>query len=325
MAKKDDLIAAFRCRTPPAAVPVWELEFHAWDAASGRHATLGREFEALSSAEQDRALHENAEILLSVCEAMGFAGLTVPGHYWEIAPGEPAYYWLPPEARVRQIEILREAAPADLMLIGGSGGVMAMPGARDYVEFSYLLFDDPAAIDERARACLAGGLDAARRLADLGVEAVFTASDLADNRGPFFNPPQMDRFVWPYLRQWAQEVRAMGLFAILHCDGDMSPHLDGLADSGLHAWQAVDPTAGMDMRATKDRVAGRLCLCGNVDCGLLLTADSQAVYDATAHLMTACKDGGGLVLGASNAVQPEVPIENYHAMIAAWREHGKYE
>jgi hypothetical protein len=32
-----------------------------------------------------------------------------------------------------------------------------------------------------------------------------------------------------------------------------------------------------------------------------------------------------LVLGASNAVQPEVPMENYHAMIQAWKDFGPYE
>ena len=33
---------------------------------------------------------------------------------------------------------------------------------------------------------------------------------------------------------------------------------------------------------------------------------------------------GGFVLGASNAVQLEVPKENYLAMIQAWEEHGHY-
>ena len=30
-------------------------------------------------------------------------------------------------------------------------------------------------------------------------------------------------------------------------------------------------------------------------------------------------------MGASNAVQPEVPMENYRAMIRAWKEFGQYE
>ena len=34
--------------------------------------------------------------------------------------------------------------------------------------------------------------------------------------------------------------------------------------------------------------------------------------------------GGGFVLGASNAVQREVPAENYRAMLAAWKRYGTY-
>ena len=48
------------------------------------------------------------------------------------------------------------------------------------------------------------------------------------------------------------------------------------------------------------------------------------VYAATRDVLVACKAGGGLVLGASNAVQPEVPIANYRAMIEAWRDYGEY-
>ncbi len=324
MSTRNDMIAALQCRQPAGSVPIWELEFHAWDIASGRHVVMGREFETLSPGEQDRALHANAEIILSVVEQMHFAALTVPGSYWEIAPGVPAYYWLPPEARFRQAHILRDKAPAELMLAGISGGVMSMPAAQEYVEFSYKLFDVPEQIDQRARTGLANGLENARRLRDCGVEVIVTASDVADNHGPFFNPEQMDRFILPYMHEWAEGIKTMDAYSILHSDGNLAPCLDSIAQTGLNALQAIDPTAGMDMRSAKDQVGDRLCLCGNVDCGLLLTGTPQTVHDATRELLLRCKDGGGLVLGASNAVQMEVPIKNYRAMIQAWSDHGRY-
>lgn len=316
--------AALERRQSAGAVPIWELEFHAWDQVTDRHVVLGREFCALSPAEQERALGSNAEILLSGAQALHHAALTVPGNYWEIAPGEPAFYWLPPEARFRQIELLQEAADGDLMLVAGSGGVMSMPGASQYVEFCYQLFDAPQEIDRRAALTLEHGLDMAKRLRDRGVEAVFTASDIADNRGLFFNPEQMERFILPYLRRWAAAVKEMGLYAILHTDGDVSACLEELAESGLDALQAIDPVAGMEIRRVKEQVGDRICLCGNVDCGLLVMGTPEQVYAATRDLLLGCKAGGGLVLGASNAVQPEVPIANYWAMIQAWQAYGQY-
>lgn len=316
------MIAALDRRTPAGAVPVWELEFHAWDAASGRHVVLGHEFEALSQAQQERAMHDNAEIMLAVSAEMGYAALTVPNVYWCHAPGQLAYYCLPGETRFRQAAILRELAPRDLMLVGATGGIL---GADYSPEFCYRLIDEPEAVDDMARHALAGGLESARRFRDVGVEIVVSPSDMADNSGPFFSPAQMARWILPYLTQWSDAVRAMGMHGILHTDGNLTQYADAIASTGLDAIQAVDPVAGMDMRRTRDIVGSRLCLCGNIDCGLLVLGTPDQVYQSTRALLTTCKADGAFVLGASNAVQPEVPIANYRAMIRAWRDFGRYD
>ncbi|MFB3902412.1 MAG: hypothetical protein ACE15E_03080 [Acidobacteriota bacterium] len=109
MSKTADFRAALACR-PGTRVPLWELEFHAWDAASGRHMVLGREFERLSGAQKETALCRNAEIILSVCAEMGFAAVTGPGAYWEQVPGDLAYYVLPGDYPERQMAVLRKMA-----------------------------------------------------------------------------------------------------------------------------------------------------------------------------------------------------------------------
>lgn len=321
---KDDIIAALQRQQPSGAVPIWELEFHLWDIASGRHVVLGEEFNSLSAAEQDKALHTNAEIFLTVAKDMHFAAITVPSRYWEISPGEPAYFWLADEPRFRQIQILKKMVPPDLMLIAGEGALIAMPAANEYMEFSYKLFDAPREIDLRAEKTFDYGMENAKKLFDYGIEAIFTPSDIADNHGPFFNTEQMDRFILPYLSRWAKEVKAMGAYAILHSDGNLTPCLEAIADSGIDALQAIDPTAGMDIVKTKEQVGDRLCLCGNIDCGLVLTAAERQIYDAVQKLIADCRDGGGLVLGCSNVLQAQTPIENYMAIIQAWKDHGQY-
>ena len=37
-----DFAAAMECRRPPGAVPIWEIEFQAWDAASGPATAMAR-------------------------------------------------------------------------------------------------------------------------------------------------------------------------------------------------------------------------------------------------------------------------------------------
>lgn len=320
--RKRDLVAALERQQPPAAVPIWELEFHAWDAIAGKHVVLGHEFESLGPAQQERALFANAEIMLSVSTELNFAALTGPNAYWEQSPGELAYYCLPGDARFRQLQVLKQLAGPDLMLVGITSAVI---GANYDEEFCLQMFEDPASVDKLANDYLQYSLELACRFRDCGAEALVSPSDIADNSGPFFNPEQMERWILPNLNRWGEGAAELGMLSILHSDGQLTPYLDAIADTGIDALQAIDPVAGMDMQQAREIVRDRLCLCGNIDCGLLLRGQPEQVYEATRKLLTTCKTGGSLVLGASNAVQPEVPVENYRAMIQAWRDHGRYD
>jgi hypothetical protein len=308
----------------PAAVPIWELEFHLWDRFAEIPVRFGTDFMQLSASGRDKTIRSNAEAILSVAEQLRFSAVTVPGAYWETAEGRPAYYWLPERARLSLAEILANEKPDSLLLVANIGGVLAMPGGDRFVGFSLRLLEDPDSVDREAEQCRVQGLDLARRFIDAGVACICSPSDIADNRGPFFNPGQMDRFILPNLREWASAVRRMGAFPILHTDGDVSAYLDALADSGIAALQAIDPVAGMDMRTAREAVRGRIALCGNVDCGMLVAGSPDEVHRSTSDLLLSCKEGETLVLGASNAVQREVPKENYEAMIEAWKAHGRY-
>jgi len=322
--KKSDIIAALECKQPQKAVPIWELEFHLWNRFANEKVILGNEFLMLTAREKERALSKNAEIMLTVAEELHFSALTIPGGYWEIAPGVPAYYWLPDDARVKQAKIFKQLSSDNIMLMAITGGVLAIPDATDYMEFSFKLLQAPEEIDMLARNCYNTGIEQAKKFRDLGVKGLITASDIAENRGLYFTPDQMERFILTYLRQWAKEVKKIDAYPILHTDGNINSCLVQLADSGIRAIQAIDPVAGMDITKVKNRIGDRVCLCGNVDCGLFLNGTPEQVYQATTAVLQACKAGGGLVLGASNVIQPQAPGENYLAMIEAWKQDGQY-
>jgi uroporphyrinogen decarboxylase len=321
MTARDDMIAALRHQQPATAVPIWEIEFQAWDAASGGHVVLGKEFEALSTAEKETALYRNAEILLRVSAEMHFAALSTPSGYWNQAPGQLAYYVLPEDWRFEQMRALRKLAGDGIMLTANTGGIL---GANYSEEWCARIFEEPDSVDAIAEKYLCYGLETAKRCRDLGMEVVVSPSDMADNSGPFYNPAQMERWIYPSLTRWSAGVRQMGLFSILHSDGNLNMYLARLAETGLDALQAIDPVAGMDLRQARATVGPRLTLCGNVDCGRLLLGTPEEVYQLTRDLLETCKAGGGLVLGASNAVQPDVPLANYRAMVRAWQDHGRY-
>lgn len=103
----------------------------------------------------------------------------------------------------------------------------------------------------------------------------------------------------------------------MHTDGNINDAMPRLADSGINGIQALDSTANMDIISIQKQYCDKLCVCGNVDCGLMLTGNPDSVYDATRKLVIAMEDAPNFILGASNALQYSTPIENYKAMIAA--------
>jgi uroporphyrinogen decarboxylase len=307
---------------PAGTVPLWELHFHCWDQAAGEPIVVGRAFEQLPASEQDKALDRNAHLMAKVAERLHFAAITIPDGFWETAPGVPSYYWLPAEARYKLAEHLVRLVGDRIMIVASVGGVMGMPGPADYLEFSYKLVDVPDEVDEIARRTYASGIATAKRMRDVGVEAVYTAGDLADNHGSYYKPKYMQRFVLPYLHKWAEEVKGMGLYAILHTDGNIKLILEDLITSGIHALQAIDPVAGMDIRQVKQQVNGRICLCGNLDCGLLYSGPSEAIFSTARDLLLDLQPDGAYVFGASNAVHYETPLKHYLKMTEAWEKYG---
>lgn len=324
MTKKEDLVSALTNRKPDSMVPLWELEFHLWDKVSGRHLILGKEYLELSAKEKETALHQNAEIFLQVCELCNFSALTLPSQFWEIGPGIPAYYWMPEDARIDQAKVLRKISSQDLVLVANCSALLGIPMGEDYVKFAYLLYDSPKEVSALAEQKLQEGIQAAVRFRDAGVEVGLSTTDLADNHGTFMNPHQLETYIWPNLDLWVAKLKELGMLSILHSDGNIRPCLDRIADSGVNCLQAIDPTAGMEMSKVKQQIGDRICLAGNIDCNLIVQGPPKSIFDATKLLLNNCKEGGGLILGASNAVQREVQVENYMAIIDAWKEAGSY-
>ena len=305
-------------------VPAWEIEFHLFNKASEQKMVVSEEYVKLTSSEKDTALRKNAEIMVDVARRLGLSALSNIGPYWEVAPGTSAPMWLPPEDSQRFLPLLRKAAGDEIAIVEWCQAMILMPEADDYVEFAYKLFDAPDDVDTMAGEKYAAGIEIAKRARDAGADALCAACDIADNKGMYFSPEQLDRYFMPYLRQWCDEVHKMDMKTILHSDGDLSQALDKLADTELDALQAIDPVAGMDIVEVKQKVGDKLCLCGNINLSLLLSGPIEAIRDEVKRVCLGCKASGGFVLGATNAVFEEIPLSHYQAMLEAGREFGKY-
>jgi len=324
MTDRQRFLTALAGRQPENYVPVWELEFHLYDAYSPDPLVLGRDFAKLTAAEKDCALHRNAEIMVTIARQLGHAAISAIGGFWEVAPGQDAYLWFPDDYPWKFLPILHQVAGQDIAVVVLTGALIGPPSGDQYEQFCYRIFDDPKSVAHQAEQRLTHALDEIKRARDLGADAACETCDIADNHGVFYNPQQMDRFWYPYLHKFTAAAKDLGMSSILHSDGNLTSILPQLAGSGLNALQAIDPIAGMDIVAVKAQFGRKLCLCGNIDCGLLHFGPPEKIREQTRHVCERIKPGGGFVLGASNAVFREMPKAHYEAMRETWRQYGTY-
>jgi uroporphyrinogen decarboxylase len=161
---------------------------------------------------------------------------------------------------------------------------------------------------------------------DLGCDVALTGDDYAFRHAPLMSPAHFREFVLPYLTEVVEVAHARGLPFIKHCDGNIWPLLDMLADEAkIDAIDPLEPLAGMDIGRVKEQYGDRLALCGNIDCGVLLTRGTPAqVVEAVKETLAKAAVGGGHIMASSNSIHPAVEPELYHTMLAATREFGVY-
>jgi uroporphyrinogen decarboxylase len=135
----------------------------------------------------------------------------------------------------------------------------------------------------------------------------------------------MERFAIGALKAQVDECKRYGIPCLKHTDGNIWSIFDMLVGTGIAGIHPIDPLAGMDIGEAKARYGDRVCLIGNIDCGSLLTAGTEAdVRQAVKECIRKAGKGGGLICTSSNSIHSGVLPQNYVTMLRAIREYGKY-
>jgi uroporphyrinogen decarboxylase len=153
------------------------------------------------------------------------------------------------------------------------------------------------------------------------VGAVWFGDDIAIKDRLMVAPEFLRAHFFPKLAELGRICAARGVPLLYHSDGNVSAVLPDIIAAGVSALHPLDPL-GMDIVSVKAEVAGRLCVIGGVDVGLLLTGTPAEVSAATRERLDSLAPGGGYVAGSSNSIPRAVPAANYRAMLDTVREHG---
>jgi len=185
--------------------------------------------------------------------------------------------------------------------------------------------DDPEGMKAEANEWVEGALAWAEKLRDHGgLDGFALCSDYCLNTGPFMSPAQFSEFVTPYLAKLIKGYRDMGFYTIKHTDGNIMPIIDQLVQAGPYALHSLDPQAGVDIAEVKKLYGDRVCLIGNVNCGLLDTGTEEEARESARYALRSGMPGGGYIFSTSNCVYTGMRLSRYEAILDVWRREGNY-
>ena len=155
----------------------------------------------------------------------------------------------------------------------------------------------------------------------LGIEQIGVGGDFAGNR-LIISPQAYRNFIVPEVRKLSRRIHAAGRRAVNASDGNLWPVLDDfLIGCEVDGYLEIDAHAGMAMRPLKESHGDRITFYGNLDCGNVLSFGT--VQDVRRHVLECLEAGmgnGGHILCASNAITASVPLQNYAALVDAYRD-----
>jgi len=109
-----------------------------------------------------------------------------------------------------------------------------------------------------------------------------------------------------------------------HSDGNMEAVIPELIEIGVDILNPVQPEC-LDPVNLKQRYGQQLAFWGTIGIQHTLPFGSpQEVRDEVRTRIETMGVGGGLLLGPTHIVEPEVPLENIVAMVEAVNEYGVY-
>lgn len=311
---RERFAAALDRRPVPGLVPHFELVFFLTMEAFGRVHPSHRDYgQWLQMEEAERELHRRdmADLYVRTAERFGHSAIFLHPNPWT------------EEEVFRLIDRVRDASGGRYFLLMHGDATFSIPTGAEMEAFSLRLAEEPAALKAEAAAAVDRQLAWAERVRRHGgLDGFALCADYCFNSGPFLSPAMFGEFVTPYLARLTAGYRDLGFYVIKHTDGNIMPILDQLLATRPHALHSLDPQGGVDLAEVKRIAGSRVCLIGNVNCGLLDTGTDEEVAASVRYALRHGMPGGGYVFSTSNCIYTGMRLARYELMLDLWRREG---
>ena len=316
MTPRERFIAALERRPITGRVPHFELVFFLTMEAFGEvHPSQRSYHQWTQMTESERQLHRNeiADIFIMTARRYEHGAIFLHPN-----PGTL-------DEQIRLVDLVRDKSGDEFCLLLYCDPTFSIPSGTNMIEqttwFCEHLDDAKREAERRVHA----ELERCEKLAKHGgLDGFAMCSDYCFNDNPFLPPNMFAEVITPYLAATISGLRSLGFYTIKHTDGNIMPILDQLVDAHPHALHSLDPQAGVDIAEVKHRCGDRVCLIGNVNCGLLQSGSEEEVRDSARYCIRHGMPGYGYIFSTSNCVYTGLPLERYELMWRVWHEEAIY-
>ena len=159
--------------------------------------------------------------------------------------------------------------------------------------------------------------------AQLGVDGIMPCGDLGSSTGLMASPAVYRDMVYPVHKAHAAAAHRLGLKVLKHCCGHVWPIIDELAEV-YDAYEAIQATGGMDIKALAERVGDRLCLWGGIWHEHIIADTPEVIRADARYSFEHAGPGGGYIMGSSHSLAVGAKVENVLEMKRCRDEWGTY-
>ena len=317
MTNRERFIKALKREPITGHVPHFELVFYLTMEAFGKVHPSQRyygQWDQMSKTERNLHLDEMARIYIDTAKRYHHSAIFVHQN---------------PDGLANTIAILdriREFSGDEYFLLIHGDPTFSIPDGATMVDFATRMVEKPEELHEEARRRGQGMLDFASALGKYPglLDGFGLCADYCFNTNPFMSPEAFGEFVTPYLKEIIAEYRKLGFYSIKHTDGNIMPILDQIAECEPDALHSIDPQAGVSLAEVKRLYGDKMCMIGNVNCGLLQTGTDEEVIQDVNRSLADGMPGYGYIFSSSNCAYTGLALKRYEMMHDIWYEKGIY-
>lgn len=151
------------------------------------------------------------------------------------------------------------------------------------------------------------------------LSAVLLADDIAGNRGLLFSQDDFTATILPLYKQIAGLIKANGLFAFFHSDGDTKKIIEPLIKAGYDCIHPVDTQAGLNLYELKNTFENKVSFMGHID---IINWNDERIAQEVNNAEKMFKEGG-LILGSSCGLSMKTVSNKLSALYPQWQRRGQ--